>query len=103
MVIKSAFEAAGILDDGRLGTHSLRKTWAKHVYKHSGNDLLILKAALNHSCVSVTQAYLAVDEDDVAAAIRGCDFTRRSRKVKIALSVGSRGGDNHTPQSAKAA
>ncbi|HTL67250.1 MAG TPA: tyrosine-type recombinase/integrase [Lacunisphaera sp.] len=79
LIIKRAFASAGILDDGRLGTHSLRKTWAKHVYRNSGNDLMILKAALNHSDVAVTQAYLSVEEEDVVRAIRGCDFTRKPR------------------------
>ncbi|MDI1248752.1 MAG: tyrosine-type recombinase/integrase [Lacunisphaera sp.] len=87
LIIQRAFASAGILDDGRLGTHSLRKTWAKHVYKNSGNCLMTLKAALNHSDVAVTQAYLSVEEDDVMKAIRGCDFTRkpRVRAPKVAV------------------
>lgn len=88
LIVQRAFARAGILDDGRLGTHTLRKTWAKHVYRNSGNDLMILKAALNHSDVSVTQAYLSVDEDDVAAAIRGCDFTRKPRAATAATKFG---------------
>lgn len=48
LIIKGAFANAGILDDGRLGTDSLRKTWARHVWVNSGKDLMILKAALNH-------------------------------------------------------
>jgi integrase len=35
-IIKGAFAKAGIEDDGRLGTHTLRKTWARNVYKSSG-------------------------------------------------------------------
>ena len=65
LIIQRAFVSAGILDDGRLGIHSLRKTWAKHVYRHSGNCLMTLKAALNHRDVAVSQAYLSVEEDDV--------------------------------------
>ena len=45
-----------IEDDGRLGTHSLRKTFARSVYRHSGNDLMVLKRALGHSSVSVLRA-----------------------------------------------
>ena len=80
-VIKSAFELAGIMDDGRLGTHTLRKTWARSVYEHSGKDFLILRNALGHSDVSVSQRYLEVSEDAVNAAIARCDFTRRPRKA----------------------
>ncbi len=75
-VMHAAFAAAGVENDGRLGTHTLRKTWARKVYQNSGNDIMILKAALNHSDVSVTQKYLEADEDDVMAAIAKCDFTR---------------------------
>jgi len=79
-VIRGAFLKAGIEDDGRLGTHSLRKTFARSVYQNSGHDLMVLKSALGHSDVAVTQKYLEVDEDLVAAAIAKVDFTRRPRK-----------------------
>ena len=46
---------------------------------------MILKAALNHSDVSVTQKYLEADEDDVMAAIQKCDFTRKTRASRTAL------------------
>ena len=78
-VINNAFAAAGIRDDGRLGTHTLRKTWAKAVFEHGGRDIMLLKAALGHSQVSATQRYLEPDEDRVMAAIAGCDFTRGPR------------------------
>ena len=73
-----------IENDGRLCTHTLRKTWARKVYKNSGNDIMILKAALNHSDVSITQKYLEADEDEVMAAIQKCDFTRRSKPPRSA-------------------
>ena len=78
-IMHAAFAAAGIENDGRLGTHTLRKTWARKVYENSGNDIMILKSALNHSDVSVTQKYLEADEDDVMAAIAKCDFTRKPK------------------------
>ncbi len=68
------------MDDGRLGTHTLRKTFARSVYQNSGNDLMVLKSALGHSDVSVTQKYLEIDEDLVAVAIAAVDFTRKPRK-----------------------
>ena len=86
MIIKDAFARAGVENDGRLGTHTLRKTFARNVYKYSGNDLMVLKAALGHSCVSVTQCYLDVDEEAVAAAIARCDFTRGPRKPRLATA-----------------
>ncbi len=34
--VHHAFARAGIGNDGRLGTHTLRKTWARNVYRNSG-------------------------------------------------------------------
>lgn len=80
-IVHDAFARAGIANDGRLGTHTLRKTWARNVYRNSGNDIMVLKAALHHTDVAVTQAYLEPDDDVVQAAIRRCDFTRQRRRV----------------------
>lgn len=78
-ITHAAFSAASIENDGRLGTHTLQKTWARSVYRNSGNDIMILKEALKHSDVSVTQKYLEADEADVMAAIVKCDFTWKTR------------------------
>src|ERR1017187_5195089 len=83
-IMHAAFAAAGVENDGRLGAHTLRKTWARRVYLNSGNDIVILKAALNQSDVSGTQKYLEADEDEVTAAIQGGDFTRRLGLYPIA-------------------
>ncbi|MDX2186394.1 MAG: tyrosine-type recombinase/integrase [Opitutaceae bacterium] len=82
-ILHAAFAAAAIENVGRLGTHTLRKTWARKFYKNSGNDLTILKAALNHSDVSVTVKYLEVDGEDVMAAIAKCDFTRKRPAFRL--------------------
>jgi hypothetical protein len=44
---------------------------------------MILKPALNHSDVSVTQKYLKANEDEVVATMLGCDLTRKHRAVLI--------------------
>lgn len=79
-IIKGAFARAGIEDDGRLGTHTLRKTWARKVYEASGHDILVVSAGLNHSSIAITQKYLEPDEEEVMAAMMSCDFTRGPRK-----------------------
>jgi integrase len=78
-MLHRAFAKAGILNDGRLGCHTFRKTWARHVLKNSGNNVAVVKTALCHSSLDVTQRYIEIEEDEVIAAIRGCDFTRRPR------------------------
>ena len=82
-ILHAVFAAAGIENDGRLGTHTLGKTWARKVYQNSGNDIMILKAALNHSSVEITQRYLEADETAVMAAIAKCDFTRKARAKPV--------------------
>ncbi len=81
-IIHAAFARAGIANDGRLGTHTLRKTWARNVYRNSGNDIIVLRAALHHSDVSVTQKYLETGEEAVEAAIRRCDFSRSHHSLR---------------------
>lgn len=78
-ILMGVFDAAGIVDDGRLGTHTLRKTWASNVYASGDHDIMLLKAALGHKSVATTQRYLEVDQDAVMTAIQGVDFTRRPR------------------------
>lgn len=79
-IIRGAFARAMIEDDGRLGTHTLRKTWARKVYEASGHDILVVSAGLNHSSIAITQKYLEPDEEEVMAAMMSCDFTRGPRK-----------------------
>ncbi len=76
-IMKRTFLKANIVDDGRLGTHSLRKTFAQKVYENSGNNLLVVKSALKHSDIGTTVKYLEVGECNVTAAILKSDFTRR--------------------------
>jgi len=80
-ILMGVFAAAGIMNDGRLGTHSLRKTWASNVYAAGDHDIMLLKAALGHKSVATTQRYLEVHADAVMAAIRGVDFTRQPRRL----------------------
>jgi len=44
-----------------VGTHSMRKTFAKHIYDVTGHDIMETKAALGHSNVATTQNYLSFE------------------------------------------
>lgn len=67
--IAEVFQRAGVLDDGRLGSHSLRKTWARSCYEASGRDIMVLKSALSHSSVMTTQKYLEADASEIERAM----------------------------------
>jgi integrase len=64
-VIHEAARKAGLSSQQRLGTHSLRKTFARRIYQSSGKDLMLTRAALGHSSVSITQRYLETDAGEL--------------------------------------
>lgn len=78
-IVHRAFERANIANDGRLGTHSLRKAWALNVYLASNRDICLLRAGMGHSSVVVTQKYLEVHQDELERAMLAVDRTRAPR------------------------
>ena len=57
-MLKKAFQAAGL--NGKLATHSLRKSFAQRVYEESG-DIYLVQELLGHRNVSTTQKYIGVN------------------------------------------
>jgi len=90
-IVMAAFARAGIKYDGRLGTHSLRKTFAIKCFKNSGNNLLVCRDALGHASCGTTEAYLECRRDEVAATILKGDWTRRPRRAAFPGPLGSGG------------
>ena len=74
-VLKRAFETAGL--NGKLGTHSLRKSYAQRLYEQT-NDIYAVQEMLGHQSVVTTQRYLGVNYASV-------------RKASEAMSVYSEG------------
>jgi hypothetical protein len=56
--LKKAFIAAGL--NGKLATHSLRKSFAQRVYEQS-SDIYLVQELLGHRSVNTTQKYLGVN------------------------------------------
>ena len=56
-VLKAAFEKAGL--NGKLATHSLRKSFAQRVYDVSG-DIYLTQELLGHKEINTTREYLGV-------------------------------------------
>ena len=68
--IKAAFESAGLIGaPGELGTHTLRKTFARLIYSALSHDLVRTSYAMRHASVSTTVQYLSFREEEVDAAI----------------------------------
>ena len=57
-MLKKAFTAAGL--NGKLATHSLRKSFAQRVYEES-SDIYLVQELLGHRNVSTTQKYIGVN------------------------------------------
>ena len=57
-MLKKAFLAAGL--NGKLATHSLRKSFAQRVYEES-SDIYLVQELLGHRNVSTTQKYIGVN------------------------------------------
>lgn len=66
-ILHAHFAAAGLM--GRLGTHTMRKTFANRVYERLGRDLVRTQRALGHRNVNSTVQYLSFREEDIDAAI----------------------------------
>ncbi len=64
-VLKPAFENAGL--NGKLGTHSLRKSYAQRLYEQT-NDIYAVQEMLGHKSVITTQRYLGVNYAGVREA-----------------------------------
>lgn len=60
--LNKASEAVGLKE--RIGTHTLRKTFAYHAYKQ-GKDITLIQKLLNHSAPSVTLRYIGITQDEL--------------------------------------
>lgn len=83
-IVHAAFRRAGIVNDGRLGTHTLRKCWVRATYLGGHRDIHLLCAALQHSSVAVSARYLEVDAEELERAMRAIDRSRAPRRRREA-------------------
>ena len=65
-ILENAFIKAGL--NGKLATHTLRKTFAQRLYERC-NDIYLVKEMLGHKNVATTQAYIGVNYVSAQAAV----------------------------------
>lgn len=58
--LKVAGEYFGIYN---LGAHTPRKTYAYNLYINSDKDIVIVKKALGHSSIDITERYIGIEEE----------------------------------------
>ena len=78
-MLKKAFEAAGL--NGKLATHSLRKSFAQRLYEESG-DIYLVQELLGHRNVSTTQNYLGVNYADARRAVEAIALSAKARHAE---------------------
>ena len=66
-ILNEAYDANEMA--GKLGTHSMRKTFADRVYDKLGRDLVKTQRALGHRNINSTVQYLSFREEEIDAAI----------------------------------
>ena len=78
-MLKEAFMDAGL--NGKLATHSLRKSFAQRVYEESG-DIYLVQELLGHQNVATTQKYIGMNyataRQTVEAMALGAEPYRRA-------------------------
>ena len=74
-ILKNAFIVAGL--NGKLATHSLRKSFAQRLYDKTG-DIYLVQALLGHRNIATTQDYLGVNYADARAAVEAIALMRES-------------------------
>lgn len=84
-ILKTAFIAAGL--NGKIATHSLRKSFAQRVYNKSG-DIYLVQELLGHRNIATTQKYLGVNYADARAAVESIALiTESDRSGKMSDSL----------------
>lgn len=66
-IIAKAAQKAGL--EGKIGTHTARKTFAEWMYAAYSGDLLKTSRALGHSSPVATASYIASVQDDIDSAV----------------------------------
>lgn len=79
-ILEEAFQKAGL--NGKLATHSLRKTFAQRIYDASG-DIFLVKELLGHKSVETTKQYLGASYRKMQQATQAIEL--RNRRMMISL------------------
>jgi hypothetical protein len=66
-MLREAFDSCEMT--GNLGTHSMRKTFAKRVHQRLGNDLAKTKEALGQKSITATMHYMSFMQEEIDEAI----------------------------------
>ena len=83
-MLKEAFMTAGL--NGKIATHSLRKSFAQRIYEESG-DIYLVQELLGHRNVATTQKYIGVNYASARQTVEA--IALGSQPYRISLLSGS--------------
>jgi integrase len=66
-ILQETLASAGLT--GRLGTHTLRKTFAKTMYYRLNENIFKVQQTLGHKWITSTQAYLPINDEEIRRTI----------------------------------
>ena len=79
-VLEAAFFNAGL--NGKLATHSLRKTFAQRCYDQSG-DIYQVKELLGHQSVETTKAYIGISYAKLQRTVSAIEVSNYNRNAVL--------------------
>lgn len=74
MAWKILNDAAKQIGIGEIGNHSMRKTFAYHLYLQNNKDIALIQKLLNHSSPNVTLRYIGIMQDNIDDAVCALTF-----------------------------
>ena len=85
-VLEDAFTQAGL--NGKLATHTLRKTFAQRCYDQSG-DIFQVKELLGHRSVETTKAYIGISYSKLQRTVSAIEVVNYNRIAVLLHSTAS--------------
>ena len=77
-VLEAAFQKADL--NGKLATHSLRKSFAQRVYDGT-NDIYLVQELLGHKSIETTKKYLGISYEKMVQAVETIETSQRNRTL----------------------
>ena len=78
VLLKEIKTGYGLKSVKNFSTHSLRKTFGRHIYENASTNgelaLVMLSELFNHSNIAITKRYLGIRKDEVLACYDLLDF-----------------------------
>lgn len=71
-ILKEMSKMTGLDKKYNIGTHSMRKTWARNYYVNHPTEIVKIQKALNHSSPGVTLRYIGIEQEEMNEMFSEC-------------------------------